>query len=132
MYLPLVPCPSCKRHVRSSEASCPFCAASLPSNLASRAVPGASRRIHRGAMYTFATIASVASTVALASCSSTSTTTPTPGPSDGTTADSPGDTVPDDGNPGVMYGPAPFDSGPDDDGAPGAKYGSPPIDSGGG
>ncbi|MEZ6185354.1 MAG: hypothetical protein R3F62_10140 [Planctomycetota bacterium] len=27
---PLIPCPGCKRHVRSQEATCPFCEAALP------------------------------------------------------------------------------------------------------
>jgi hypothetical protein len=27
----MVPCPSCHRHVRDAEPSCPFCAAALPS-----------------------------------------------------------------------------------------------------
>jgi hypothetical protein len=26
----LVPCPSCSRHVRAAESSCPFCASTLP------------------------------------------------------------------------------------------------------
>lgn len=30
MYQPLVPCGSCRRHVRASEAACPFCASDMP------------------------------------------------------------------------------------------------------
>lgn len=30
MYQPLVPCASCHRHVRASEAACPFCSSALP------------------------------------------------------------------------------------------------------
>jgi hypothetical protein len=30
MYQPLVPCSSCHRHVRATEAACPFCASALP------------------------------------------------------------------------------------------------------
>jgi hypothetical protein len=29
----LVPCPSCSRHVRASESSCPFCASTLPARV---------------------------------------------------------------------------------------------------
>ena len=29
MYVPLSPCPSCQRHVRTNTAACPFCDAAL-------------------------------------------------------------------------------------------------------
>jgi hypothetical protein len=48
----LVPCPSCARHVRASEASCPFCASALPEGLT--AVPNTTRRLSRFAAFTFA------------------------------------------------------------------------------
>jgi hypothetical protein len=51
----LVPCPSCARHVATSETRCPFCASALPIDLESRAIPGASRRLSRASMFTFAT-----------------------------------------------------------------------------
>lgn len=57
---PLVPCPSCVRHVRSSEASCPFCKSALPTGLATRAVPAAPRRLDRLAAFTFAASLAVA------------------------------------------------------------------------
>lgn len=59
----LVPCPACSRHVRASEAACPFCSAELPSSLAARAVPAAPRRLERLAAFTFA------ATVAVTGCS---------------------------------------------------------------
>jgi hypothetical protein len=40
--------------VRSSEAACPFCSASLPKKLAAKAVPAAGRRLERLAAFTFA------------------------------------------------------------------------------
>ncbi len=49
----LVPCPACDRHVRSSEAACPFCAAELPGDLARRAVPAANYRMGRAAALAF-------------------------------------------------------------------------------
>ena len=51
------PCLSCERHVRASEAACPFCSSALPSNLA--AVPAATRRLSRFAAFTFATAVAV-------------------------------------------------------------------------
>ena len=51
---PLVPCPSCSRHVRSSEPACPFCASALPTDLGARAVPAAPKRLDRLAAFTFA------------------------------------------------------------------------------
>ena len=50
----LVPCPSCSRHVRSSESACPFCSSALPTNLGARAIPSAPRRLDRLAAFTFA------------------------------------------------------------------------------
>jgi hypothetical protein len=49
----LVPCPACDRHVRATEAACPFCAAPLPDDLARRAVPPAPRRLGRAAALAF-------------------------------------------------------------------------------
>jgi hypothetical protein len=40
----LAPCPHCKRHVRVTERSCPFCEASLDAGLAGRARPSVSTR----------------------------------------------------------------------------------------
>lgn len=59
---PLVPCPSCARHVRASESHCPFCQGELPSDLGTAAVPNTRRRLDRVAAFTFAT------TVAIAGC----------------------------------------------------------------
>ena len=124
MYEPLVPCPSCRRHVRSTEQSCPFCASALPDDLAARANPApANRRIHRSVLFA---AGAVASAVAIGACSSSSSGTPTPPTDSATTSDA----IADDGTPAVMYGPAPFDTAPDDDGAPMPKYGGPPVDSG--
>lgn len=59
---PLVPCPSCARHVRSNEASCPFCEGALPAGLGARAIPAARVRLDRLAAFTFA------ASLALAAC----------------------------------------------------------------
>jgi len=128
MYQPLVPCPSCRRHVRSTEQSCPFCASSLPEDLRARpnAAP-ANKRLHRSVLFA---AGAVAGAVVIGACSSSSDGTPTPPTDSGTTSDATSsDGTPDDGNPAVMYGPAPFDTAPDDDGAPMPKYGGPPVDS---
>ena len=60
MAASLVPCPSCARHVRSSERACPFCRSALSTDLAARAVPGTTQRLSRAAAFTFA--ASLAAT----------------------------------------------------------------------
>jgi hypothetical protein len=53
MDAPLVPCPSCSRHVRAADAACPFCAAVLPPDLAATAVPGTTARLGRAATFVF-------------------------------------------------------------------------------
>ena len=51
MASPLVPCPSCTRHVRVSEQACPFCAASLPASFAATPAPRAvAVRLKRAAL----------------------------------------------------------------------------------
>lgn len=50
---PLLPCPSCARHVKSSEAACPFCSSSLSGKLTRRA-PTTTKRLERLAAFTFA------------------------------------------------------------------------------
>src|SRR5262245_6333168 len=64
----LVPCPSCGRHVQAKEASCPFCTSVLPANLASRAVPAATRRMSRVAAFSFAAVVAGAGVAATAGC----------------------------------------------------------------
>lgn len=140
---PLVPCPSCARHVRSSESACPFCSAQLPSRLASRAVPSTSRRLDRLAAFTFAT------TVAVVGCSGT-TETPTveedigavqpmygkppdydAGPKDAGKRDSGARDSGRDARPDGAVDAGPADAGPcevRDDGGVMALYGLPPID----
>jgi hypothetical protein len=56
-----VPCPSCARHVKSSEAACPFCSATLSGLTISRA-PAVRRRLERLAAFTFA------ATIAVTGC----------------------------------------------------------------
>jgi hypothetical protein len=54
----LVPCPSCTRHVRIGESSCPFCSAAVPSDLRPRIAlssPGA--RLSRAAIFALGTSA---------------------------------------------------------------------------
>jgi hypothetical protein len=124
MYRPLVPCPSCRRHVRTAETNCPFCAATLR-DLDSRVIPNVTQRLSRGAVFVFA------SSLAVAGCGSDSTTTTTP-PTDAqgdstqadtsgkdtngadVPADSPADTF-DTGGVAPPYG-IPADSGPPPDG----------------
>jgi hypothetical protein len=47
----LVPCPSCSRHVRATESTCPFCATSLAIDPPAPAVIG--ERLGRAALFAF-------------------------------------------------------------------------------
>jgi hypothetical protein len=63
----LIPCPSCNRHVRKTESSCPFCATSL----ALAGVPDAPLPRNRlGRAATFAFGATLAGAAALVGCGS--------------------------------------------------------------
>ena len=142
---PLVPCPSCDRHVRASESACPFCDSALPSDLASRAVPPANRRLNRAAAFTFAAALAVTSgAISTSACGGVVDQ----GPDDhgGGQAmyglariDDGGTSVTDGGTIGTMYGIAYADSGePADDGGILPMYGAanpdastPPDDDGG-
>ena len=62
----LVPCPECQRHVRKTEASCPFCGEALSlSHLPPRVLP--TRRLGRAATFAFG--AGVVGATALIGCS---------------------------------------------------------------
>ena len=65
----LVACPACARHVRASEATCPFCKGALDET--TRSTPqrqGPSARLSRAALYAFG----VGSLTAASACSSSS------------------------------------------------------------
>lgn len=126
----LVPCPSCARHVRATERSCPFCRTALSSAIASRVIPGATQRLSRAAAFTFA--AGLAATgcsddpapPADAAVVDTGSTTDTGATTDtGSTTDTGGPS--DDGGIVAMYG-GPPDSGVD----AGADSGGPSDDGG--
>lgn len=124
---PLVPCPSCARHVRAAESACPFCATSLPSDLAARAVPPAPRRLERLAAFTFA------ATVAATACGGKSET---PGEEsvDGGTSSSSSSSSSSSGSSGASSGSSgvapPYGLPPEDGGGPAALYGAPAPDGG--
>jgi len=135
MYRPLVPCPSCLRHVRTTEGVCPFCAAMLSSDWQGRASFGVSTRMSRSALAALGaalTLSACSSTVASmsdaatsgeASTADTSPSVDTPSGPDGQTPDVARDTVP---IPDVRH-----DTGPDDNGNPMPEYGAPPpLDAG--
>jgi hypothetical protein len=61
----LVPCPSCERHLRASETTCPFCGSAVDlSGLPPPALPN--RRLSRAALVAFG--ATIAAGVAATSC----------------------------------------------------------------
>lgn len=99
-------CPSCARHVRSDETSCPFCERLLPEDFA---VCGPARATDRP--LTRAALVLMSAT-ALTACGKTSTSSP------GSGVD--------------IYGPAPVDvradSGATEAQMPVAVYGPPPMD----
>jgi hypothetical protein len=102
----LLACPSCARHVRSTETACPFCATALTASPAGgEPVPAArvaSKRLSRAAL--FALGATAAAAVA---CSSTT-----------------------DSNTVAIYGGPPADSGSEAEPTPMPVYGGPAIDAG--
>src|SRR5262245_63081693 len=60
MYQPLVPCPRCERHIKTTEPACPFCGAVPPSDLAARAIAGPTQRLSRAAAFVFGASLTVA------------------------------------------------------------------------
>lgn len=128
----LVPCPSCTRHVKTTEASCPFCASALPASLASAVVAGSTQRLSRAAAFAFT------ASIAVTGCASgTSPGALDAGPSDahnqkdGTPVDDGGGQALY-GSPAPLYGAVPVDAGPADGGGPAPLYGAAPTDSGNG
>lgn len=126
----LIPCPSCARHVRANDTTCPFCAAALA--LAPVAAPVLGERLGRAALFAFG--AAMATNVAACSMSSTPPTdTGTASPDTGSApADAGVDAA---GNPDSgffpPYGtPPPEDAGPDMGGLSGAYGAPPPLDGG--
>jgi hypothetical protein len=75
----LIACPSCSRHVRTSESACPFCKGELPASFASLPAPRPpSERLSRAALYAFG-----ASSIGLAAACTNSTTVLYGGPPPG-------------------------------------------------
>ncbi len=138
----LLPCPSCRRHVRSGAAACPFCDAALDGSARPDDAPD-TRGWKRAAIFTFG------AALSLTACSSTTTgsdASPQDSPAaDSPTTDAPADTSTTDTSAdapvdmgGIMppYGIAPdasFDSGADaavDNGGIAPPYGIAPTDIG--
>src|SRR5690349_16387146 len=119
MYSPMAPCPSCSRHVRTNEPSCPFCKVVLPESLADAVVPGTTPRLSRAAAIAFT------ASLAVTGCGGTQAQlAPTDsGTKDGSSgSDATTDGPSDDGGYLVHYGappyglpPPPIDAGEPDD-----------------
>ena len=62
----LAPCPCCHRHVRVCTASCPFCGTTLSVDFGSDAVPDTRTRLHRAAIFVFASTVGAAAAAATA------------------------------------------------------------------
>ncbi len=122
MYEPLIPCPSCARHVRARESACPFCAATLPADPGARAVPATPGRLGRAAAFFFG------AAVTVAGCSTEVTTNATGDTTGGAGGASSGNG----GHGGAGNATASGagaglpDAGPDDDGGGFVLYGDPP------
>ena len=93
----LIPCAACSRHVKASDAECPFCRASMLAVSAPATAPY--RRMTAAA-------AVAAGVVAITGCSSSSDGSRAPGDDASTGGDS---SVGDDASVGVFYGLATFD-----------------------
>jgi hypothetical protein len=107
----LRPCPSCARHVRTSESLCPFCAGVLPEAFRATAPPVLpTRRLGRAAMFAFG--ASLAGTPA---CDDTAVPA-----GDAAIVDGGGDTA------SADTSPAGLDGAPPDLGYGADIYGAPP------
>jgi hypothetical protein len=155
---PLAACPSCARHVRVSEASCPFCRTSLPAAFGARPAPRPPPgRLTRAALYALGAAGTMSASIACGSASSLYGAPPRDSGIDekdsGSTADSmsgalyggpfvesgaPGDSTapdtssPEDSGPTIFdaaYGGPTYDSG-EPDSMSGALYGGPNLDSG--
>lgn len=57
---PLIPCPACDRHVRSTERTCPFCTTALGAQRSVPTLPLPGAGLGRLALFTFALSASLA------------------------------------------------------------------------
>ena len=130
---PLLPCPACDRHVRATDASCPFCGRELPLSLRSTRAPRLpSSRIGRSALFAFG----VATSLSVTSCSGRED-----GEGDvdsGRMAIDAGPMIDEDTGPGPTdagpdpadTGAEPADAGPPDSGGLMALYGAPSVDAG--
>ena len=106
MYRPLAPCASCSRHVRTSEAACPFCAAPLTNRAIPIEAPGTTQRVSRAAAF------ALTASLAVTGCGGT------------VVQGAPGDSGPRDGS---SKSDATTDGAPDDEGGPLVHYGAPPY-----
>jgi hypothetical protein len=123
----LVPCPECHRHVRASDAGCPFCGrdlADLPPPPPYE--PARLRGLGRAALFALGATLSAGAV----GCDAD------PAPSDSGPGMDAGPVAVDSG-PAMFdaaYGGPPFDAGPDEDAGedagPVAAYGGPPVDGG--
>jgi hypothetical protein len=128
MYEPLIPCPSCARHVRARESACPFCASALPGGVGERAIPATPQRLGRAAAFFFG------AAVTVASCATEVTDAPsgTTGGTGGASSSSGGQGGAGNGGNVTATGAGAGlpDAGPDDDGGVFTMYGVPPFDAG--
>ncbi len=134
----LSPCPSCSRHVKTTEARCPFCGSAFSEIFAQSAIAGPTQRLSRAAAFAFT------ASLAVQGCGGTTSTVSQQdsGTGDGAHADS-GQTT-DSGGVQPAYGLPAVDAGrdaahdaadgstpPKDDGGGIPMYGIPPIDDAG-
>jgi hypothetical protein len=134
MYRPLLPCPGCARHVRTSEHRCPFCEtelAALGSAARAEMPPGvATRGLSRAALVM------LGASIAVTACGSppppptpdAPVTSDTPPPDPAGPADDDGAAAPEYGAPVQVDEPDEASGPPDDNGGMMTKYGAPPPD----
>jgi hypothetical protein len=119
----LIPCPSCARHLRCSERTCPFCGEAVPERACAPAT-SPSGPLTRAAILFAGATAAAGCTTGLAPAYG-----PAPIQDSGQVEDSGQDSAQvEDSGQDSEAGPAPTDSGPDQ--GPVAAYGPAPVDAG--
>lgn len=119
MYQPLVPCPSCQRHVRAAEQVCPFC-----SSTAHR--PAAAADAPSGARLTRAAVVAFSVSMTLGACTPSGGPSATAGQPPTPTSTSKTEPATPTTNASAKPAPtAPPTGGPDDNGSVHAEYGAP-------
>ena len=135
MSAKLVPCEACGRHVRQSEAACPFCRVTRAAGAMTPAASGELAPRSRAALMGFAAspgVVAISTALMTVGCSVSSTGTDAGGSASDAGATADAGLEEDAGAVGPLYGGPPEDAGaPEDAGTPAFDGATPEIDAGG-